>query len=814
VESEPTIGKTKRGLLLIGAAVLILYAPFWLFGRVFVPQDFLNFVYPWKPLASSTQVRNPDLLDIPTLFFPIESFVNKSLKSGDIPLWNPQIFLGHPIFASGQSGLFYPPKLVLHALFSPEVARTLSMLGHTAAAAGLMFYFLQLKGLRLRPCFLGATVWVLNGQTVGWAEYDHIMLMATNLPLMLIGFEQGRRGRLWGWPLLAVAGALCLHSGHLQLAFYAGLVLLAYAVFSLASNFRASHSLAFVTSGVLVVLLAAPTLLPFAELLRNSARQDFDFSEIKKMASSLGPLLVTLIHPDLLGNPTSGFMLNRVPTNLIYAEFSDYFGAFPLLLVTGVGWRRRRLLTRGELWFWQSFAALMLLFACASPLYQVFTLLMTPLAKAVPGRSLLAFGFATAYLSSHALDGWLDAEKEDSVFSGLAKLYLLLGVIVWCFSLVLLSRYPQAVMDWLQPYLAPEHLKLPPFVPDLPQYQDLVFIGLWQNYVVNWQLFVVLSGLAVFLLMGQRWSREKRASWIVLVTFLELAVFFWTYTPTVSREQVLPTTPAIKALQQKRGLFRIEKYSCGFYDLLTPYGLDIVTGYDSVVQKPVVDALRWTDPEKVVNMRTIGLRDFTHPFFRHAGLKYLMVGPRVPTMPSNWIKIFDQEVSIYENPDVIDRVYLASRVEVKHGAGQVLDRMAEADFAHGQTVILGKNIELGGGESSGSARVVVYSPDVVRVQVEANQASVLVLNDAIYDGWEAAVDGQPAELLRANGVFRGVFVTAGHHTVTFAFRPKSLRRGLQMAALGLALSLLWLVLGLARKPSPGVAIMPLDGDIG
>lgn len=102
-------------------------------------------------------------------------------------------------------------------------------------------------------------------------------------------------------------------------------------------------------------------------------------------------------------------------------------------------------------------------------------------------------------------------------------------------------------------------------------------------------------------------------------------------------------------------------------------------------------------------------------------------------------------------------------------------------------------------EANGTAVVRAYAPERVVVATESAAPGLLVLTDAAYPGWQAFVDGAPAPLYQADGLFRGVFVPAGRHEVVFTFRSPTFAIGrvVTLAALLLLLgAALWL------RPAP------------
>ena len=59
------------------------------------------------------------------------------------------------------------------------------------------------------------------------------------------------------------------------------------------------------------------------------------------------------------------------------------------------------------------------------------------------------------------------------------------------------------------------------------------------------------------------------------------------------------------------------------------------------------------------------------------------------------------------------------------------------------------------------------------IEVDAPQSGFVVLHDVWHPWWTANVDGIETQILRANVLFRAVRVPAGHHVLTFEFKPIS-----------------------------------------
>ena len=67
-----------------------------------------------------------------------------------------------------------------------------------------------------------------------------------------------------------------------------------------------------------------------------------------------------------------------------------------------------------------------------------------------------------------------------------------------------------------------------------------------------------------------------------------------------------------------------------------------------------------------------------------------------------------------------------------------------------------------------------YEANALTFEAETDRERLAVFSDIYYPGWLCNIDGEPADILRADYVLRAVVIPAGKHTIEFRFDPQSL----------------------------------------
>jgi hypothetical protein len=156
------------------------------------------------------------------------------------------------------------------------------------------------------------------------------------------------------------------------------------------------------------------------------------------------------------------------------------------------------------------------------------------------------------------------------------------------------------------------------------------------------------------------------------------------------------------------------------------------------------------------------------------------------------------DVKIYENLDVLPRVFFVSEATWSPNDELALVMMRDPDFDPAATIVIAIDKPypvpcLTLDASLAQTELLLYEPEHVVATVNAPCFGWLFFSDAWYPGWEATVDGQPVPLHRANILFRAVPVPAGEHRVELRYRPASFRWGalISLGALALLLVSRW-----------------------
>jgi hypothetical protein len=151
-------------------------------------------------------------------------------------------------------------------------------------------------------------------------------------------------------------------------------------------------------------------------------------------------------------------------------------------------------------------------------------------------------------------------------------------------------------------------------------------------------------------------------------------------------------------------------------------------------------------------------------------------------------KIYDGEVRVYEVPNVLPRAALFRAIEVLPDDA-VLERLKDPAFNPNEKAIVSReslpaertDIPRALAEAPAApfsaAQITRYESQHVWIAAETTAPALLVLNDTSYPGWRATVNGQPADMVTANYLFRGVVVPPGKSVVEFKYQPRSFQIG-------------------------------------
>jgi hypothetical protein len=131
-----------------------------------------------------------------------------------------------------------------------------------------------------------------------------------------------------------------------------------------------------------------------------------------------------------------------------------------------------------------------------------------------------------------------------------------------------------------------------------------------------------------------------------------------------------------------------------------------------------------------------------------------------------------------ENPRPF--AHLVYDAEILDSDAFALALLRDPNFDPRSTAILNRepSVELSEPPANtGSATVTHFAPEAFTVEVNTPANTILTLAHPDYPGWQATIDNQPAEILRAYGGLSALAIPSGSHIVQMVYDPISYRVG-------------------------------------
>jgi hypothetical protein len=718
---------------------------------------------------------------LPSLqFYPWRQFAFETLRSGQLPLWNPYNGAGAPLIANYQSQFFYPFSwlgLVLPLGFAISVTAVL----HLFIAAAGMWVFTGRLGLLTLGRGVSALAFGMCSYLVARLGTYPMVAAAAWLPWLLwavAGVIWYGRPRDVAW--LGLFGALLLLAGHAQTAWYSLLLAGLCALYWTAQQWSPHwwKRLGAVGAGILLgVGVAAIQLLPTLELLRTSQRSNgvnFDFA----MNFSYGPVrAMNLLSPNVFGNPGNGSYI----TEGAFFEDAVYVGLLPLVaaLAAIIAWATRRFRRNSDappyfsvVPFWCAILIVGFVFALGQ-----YTPVFPLLFDHVPTFSLFQAPVRWHLWTVTALSVLAGVGVSAAWGRGYWLFFGTRLAIVGCIGAALLALF---VLPAVIPVEALENEGV----------QVLI------SAVVYTGLLGAAAGALTLLQPDQDTGRYSLWSVAVIVfVALDLGWAAQGLNPTVNGrfyERIGGNSAGDVRGYWPEGRAQAEEVvKFGVFLRFSDYRVAVENWEDYRVTN--LANMNMLDERYLLNnfdpLRVGHFNAYIDLVERNNG------APRDRLLQAAYVsEIYNADGDAMPLAHDTARAWFAKQVCWHEDAAGLQAALLDAGWSPLDTVHLSGD---GGcteasmdAASVGEVLAVVDERGTVTVTVETENPGWLVLADTDYPGWTATIDGEPGEIQRANLTFRAVEVPAGAREVRFEYRPGWLLPGIVISLISLVLMML------------------------
>ena len=743
---------------------------------------------------------------------------------GERTRWNLSMFSGMPSYQMSPTYDSSKPQDAVkkaYTLFLPNYVGLVFIM--------LLGFYILMRTLKASPLLsaLGAVIWAFSSYFFILIAAGHIWKFVTlaYIPPTIAGMIYiYRKKYLLGGLLFMVFVAFQISSNHPQMSYYFLFVMLFIAIAFLVEAIQRKELPGFLRStavllmaGIVGIASNASSLYHTYEYSKETMRGKSELShhgEENKTGDGLERDYITawsygigetwtLLVPNTKGGSSSARMAEnekamskaRPEYHQIYQQIGQYWGEQPftagpvyvgafvlalfvlgLFIVKGpLKWALLAGTLFSILLSWgKNFMGLTDFFINWIPMYNKF--------RAVSSILVVA-EFCIPLLAVLAVKEVI--QRPEILKNNIKQLYISLGVtggMALLFAIVpklFFSSFISAQEVQALQSLPPEHIQ--PLIANLVDMRVAIFTAdAWRSFFI-----VAIGGVLIWLFIHKKIKPE----WTVAAILLLCLVDMWgvnkrylndsDFVPETNKQQLFNASPADQyILQDTTKYYRVLNMATNtFDDGVTPYHHKVIGGYHAAKLRRYQDLIDiHLRPEMMALQQGIIQYQGETDSLNADQFKVLNM------LNAKWFIMPGQSGAIpLENPYTMGNAWFVDNIRFVENADEEIDALGVMDLR--KEAVADKKYEpiLSGfrptpADSASTIRLTDYDSDFLSYAVDAKKEELALFSEIYYPkGWQITIDGQPAEMLRANYTLRALRIPVGQHTVEFRFDPQSIR---------------------------------------
>lgn len=686
--------------------------------------------------------------DISKYFFWHAHFVKEQLSSGNIPLWNPYYYCGHPFLANPETFVFYPSTLLFVAL-PLSWAFNIDTLLHLYLAAMGVYFFVFIITRSKGGSLAGATIYSFSGYFLDNIYAGHIPILHTAalMPWIFYFVEKAYKTERKVFFIIAgVVFSLQILSGNPQNNYYTAVFVVLYCLIryffvSRSIEHKPFHRFGIYFPLILVVAfgISAIQILPSLEFMSLCDRADNTY-EFVTFASYPPTNFFRFLVP-IVAKPGLRFLsLNW--------EFSGYIGILSIVLA-GIG----AVLSKHRRYTWC--LLVMLLIAVTMMLgrhtffYRLYYKFLPGISTfRIPARAIIILVFSASVLAGFGVQRLCESKlttRQNDVVT------IVLIIMLLC------------ILSGNQIFLV-----------SFTSREMLLAVGL------------TISAFVVLNLIRFIKNPHLVAGLLIAVLFADFHLIFSFQTPKKNQNYLLRHRGYEIQFERDAGFYRVNTPGTSAYRGIGLHYYNI-NAYAPIVLNDYFDFVHEMAglPKPVFKRHTLNPELFREDLVFSSKIlcaKYALVRSKGGNKLIAASGVMPHAVLVRDAislPKLEDHLKYMKREDFEPQR-QVL--LVGAATNHVSSV--SKADDMSG--RNDFVTVVGYYPKRIELKSASDSDRYLVLSELFYPGWHAYVDGKEVPILRADFLLRAIPLTAGKHDIVFVYRPMSFLAGAAVSLLTLS----------------------------